>query len=230
MTSSLRLSSCHHSPPPSPRLASSRLASPRLASSRLALSIFFRLIHLEEKRRREENWRQLIKSSDGELLTKIYALSRKVRLLSCRFKEVLGQIWIFFWMLKVQITRGPFPSFIFCHLSFRKCNPSRWDLLNPLVSLPLTNQTKFPLKCCNGIILHLNLPSLINQIGLLWVDMSITLLTMSIIIHLTGVRLSRSCNTTSNIKEIYQWKLAVFWQREPSSIEKPSLNWKQLNF
>lgn len=187
MTSSLRLSSCHHSP---------------LASPRLALSIFFRLIHLEEKRRREENWRQLIKSSDGELLTKIYALSRKVRLLSCRFKEVLGQIWIFFWMLKVQITRGPFPSFIFCHLSSRKCNPSRCDLLNPLVSLPLTNQTKFPLKCCNGIILHLNLPSLINQIRLLWVDMSITLLTMSIKIHLTGVRLSRSCNTTSNIKEI----------------------------
>ena len=131
---------------------------------------------------------------------------------------------------KVQTTKGPFPSFIFCHLSSRKCNSSRCDLLNPLVSLPLTNQTKFPLKCCNGIILHLNLPSLINQIRLLWVDMSITLLTMSIIIHLTGVRLSRSCNTTSNIKEIYQWKLAVFWQREPSSIEKPSLNWKQLNF
>ena len=182
VTSSLRLSSCHHSPPPrlaSPRLASPRFASPRLASPRLALSIFFRLIHLEEKRRREENWRQLIKSSDGELLTKIYALSRKVRLLSCRFKEVLGQIWIFFWMPKVQITRGPFPSFIFCHLSSQKCNPFRCDLLNPLVSLPLTNQTKFPLKCCNGIILHLNLPSLINQIRLLWVDMSISLLCQS---------------------------------------------------
>ena len=192
VTSSLCLSSYHH--PPSPRLA---------------LSIFFRLIHLEEKRRREENWRQLIKSSDGELLTKIYALSRKVRLLSCRFKEVLGQIWIFFWMPKVQITRGPFPSFIFCHLSSRKCNPSRCDLLNPLVSLPLTNQTKFPLKCCNGIILHLNLPSLTNQIRLLWVDMSISLLTMSIIIYLIGVRLSRSCNTIGNIKEIHQWKLAV---------------------
>ena len=133
-------------------------------------------------------------------------------------------------MRKVQTTKGPFPSFIFCHLSSRKCNPSRCDLLNPLVSLPLTNQTKFPLKCCNSIILDLNLLSLINQIRLLWVDMSISLLTMSIKIQLTGARLSRSCNTIGNIKEIHQWKLAVFWQREPSSIEKPSLNWKQLNF
>ena len=53
----------------------------------LALSIFFRLIHLEEKRKREENWRQLIKSFDGELLKKIYALLRKVRLLSCHFQR-----------------------------------------------------------------------------------------------------------------------------------------------
>lgn len=149
VTSSLCLSSYHH--PPSPRLA---------------LSIFFRLIHLEEKRRREENWRQLIKSFDGGLLTKIYALSRKFRLLSCRFRGSQANLDLFL-NAKGSNHKRALSFLYFCHLSSRKCNPSRCDLLNPLVSLPLTNQTKFPLKCCNGIILHLNLPSLTNQIRLL---------------------------------------------------------------
>ena len=144
-------------------------------------------------------------------------------------KRSLGKFGSFSECQRFRSQEGPFlPLFSVIYLLR---NATRFGVIYLIpLSLPLTNQTKFPLKCCNGIILHLNLPSLINQIRLLWVDMSITLLTMSIKIHLTGVRLSRSYNTTSNIKEIYQWKLAVFWQREPSSIEKPSLNWKQLNF